>query len=488
MKSTILNPVSRVLLLLLIVGSLGFNACNYHNSQSSVNEDVSEINIDLEQIKHRGVLRAVTAYSPTSYYIYRGRPMGFQYEMMEKLAAYLDVELELSVVDDIDVMIDMLHCGEIDIIAHDLRVTKSQKEVIGFAEHYSSTKLVLVQKKRRPGARIKPIRNIFELAGKDVFVSSRTNHINALEHLSEVIGEDIMIWEANDDLKEGDLITAVSKGEIEYAITDFDLAKLYSSSYRNVDFYTELSFDQKIAWGVRKNSDDFQEVLNEWITKYKKGSSFAILLNKYYQNKYAFQKKYASTYLTYNSKDRISPYDDLIKKEAKVLNWDWRLIASLVYQESHFNPKAESFAGAIGLMQVLPTTASNYTISQLKDPKINVRVGIRYLKWLNSKWEPMIEDPQERLKFILGSYNAGIGHVLDARALAVKYGKDPDIWDNNVAFYLKQKSKKEFYKDPVVKHGYCRGSEPFKYVSSILNRYENHYRTIGGSEVIAAGI
>jgi len=155
------------------------------------------------------------------------------------------------------------------------------------------------------------------------------------------------------------------------------------------------------------------------------------------------------------------------------LNWDWRLLASMIYQESEFDPAEKSWAGARGLMQLMPKTAEAYGGTDLNDPENNITAGTNFIKWLENYWQE-IPDTQERLKFVLASYNAGQGHISDARKLAEKFGKDNDIWNENVDEFILKKSKKEFYDDEVVSYGYCRGEEPYNYVREILERYEEY--------------
>ncbi|MCK4465604.1 MAG: transglycosylase SLT domain-containing protein, partial [Bacteroidales bacterium] len=150
-------------------------------------------------------------------------------------------------------------------------------------------------------------------------------------------------------------------------------------------------------------------------------------------------------------------------------------------QESRFKPNVKSWAGAYGLMQLMPTTSRRYDITKNSSPAENIEAGVKFLKWLDNVLEDKVSDENERRKFVLGAYNVGLGHILDARELARKYGKDPNIWDYNVSDFLLKKSDPQYFRDPVVKYGYCRGEEPFNYVKEILDRYE-HYRNIIGGE------
>lgn len=174
---------------------------------------------------------------------------------------------------------------------------------------------------------------------------------------------------------------------------------------------------------------------------------------------------------------QVSVYDDLIREESELYDMDWRLIASIIYQESRFIPDAESWAGALGLMQLMPQTAERFGVQSITSPKENIRGGMQLLKWLDERMALRVEDNDERLKFVLAAYNVGIGHVLDAMKLAEKNGKDPRVWTDNVDYYILNKSNPKYYNDPVVEFGYCRGEEPYQYVKEILERYE-HYKNV----------
>ena len=163
----------------------------------------------------------------------------------------------------------------------------------------------------------------------------------------------------------------------------------------------------------------------------------------------------------------------MIQEYAKTINWDWRILASQIYQESRFDPEIESWAGAVGLMQLLPETAKDFDVTQTENPSENIKAGTKYIHWLENYWNH-IPDEEQRMKFVLGSYNAGQGHVADARRLAEKFGKDQNVWDGNVEEYILRLSERKYFDDDVVRYGYCRGEEPFQYVRNILARYEEY--------------
>jgi membrane-bound lytic murein transglycosylase F len=171
--------------------------------------------------------------------------------------------------------------------------------------------------------------------------------------------------------------------------------------------------------------------------------------------------------------NKLSQYDEMIKAGADKLGWDWRLLAAVVYQESKFDPGGESWAGAKGLMQLMPETAKRFGASDLRDPTQSLKAGVNYLMYLEKYWTKRIPDQQERLKFVLASYNAGLSHILDARKLCAKYGKDDKQW-NDVEFFLLKKSDPKFYRDPLVSSGYCKCEEPVNYVREVLERFEEY--------------
>ena len=179
---------------------------------------------------------------------------------------------------------------------------------------------------------------------------------------------------------------------------------------------------------------------------------------------------------------KVSKYDDLIRDFAVSINWDWRLLASLICQESEFDADVRSNAGAYGLMQIMPATGRNFNIDITASPENNLKAGILYINWLYTIFNPKIPDKVERLSFVLAAYNAGPGHVLDAMRLAEKNGMDPQKWDGSVSVWLLKKSEPKYYSDNVVKNGYFRGKESVRFVSEVLGRFERYKNIIPREE------
>ncbi len=315
----------------------------------------------------------------------------------------------------------------------------------------------------------KLIRNPIDLIGKNIHVRKNSAYYDRLQNLSEEIGGEINIIPAEGHLVTEELIQKVANGEINYTIADKNIALLNQTYYSNIDVETEISFPQRIAWAVRKNSPDLHDAVDSWIEESRGSLKYNVIYKKYFKDIKEYKQRVKSEFFSKGG-SKISPYDDILKKYADSINWDWRLLASLAYQESNFDPQTTSWAGAMGLMQVLPSTAYSFGVTSLYDPEENIKAGTAYLEYLDEYWKE-IPDSLMRRKFVLASYNAGPGHVSDARKLAEKYKKDPNLWDENVDIYLKLKAKPEYYNDKVVKYGYCRGEEPYNYVREIADRY-----------------
>lgn len=437
---------------------------------------------DLPEIQKLGKLVVLTDYNSTSYFIYRGTPMGYQYELLQNLAKHLNLELELIVNSSLDDAFDKLVQNECDLLAISLNINNERKQIFNFTDPIGRTRQVLVQKKPENWRKMYPsqmekyiVRNQLDLANKTVHVVKNSAYYSRLNNLQDEIGDSIHIVEV-ENYEAEQLITLVDKGEIDYTIADENVAKLNQTYYPNIDVKTAISFPQNQAWAVNKNSPELLEALNEWIETMRGSALHAIIYKKYFNDMKAKQRS-QSPYMSIQS-GKISDYDKDIKKYSKAINWDWRLVASLIYQESRFNPNVKSWAGAFGLMQLMPRTAKRFGADKNSPPNVNIKAGTKFIKWLDKNLRDSIPNEQERVKFILASYNAGMGHILDARRLARANGKDPNVWEDNVDFFILNKSNPEYYDSELVRHGYLRGQETYNYVKEVMDRYEKYQKLI----------
>ncbi len=439
------------------------------------------VNLDLDAIKKRGYITALVDNNSISYFIYKGRAMGYEYELLQFMADELDVTLKIKVTSGINHAIDQLNKGEGDIIAFPLTVNKPRKNSVAFTKPHFNTYQVLVQRKpdnwRKLGVddiNERVIRNAADLDGKIVNVIKGTSYEMRLHNLNEEMGTNIIVKEDTLTAESESLIRKVALGEIDYTVADHTMAQVNASYYPNLDVNTVLSVPQQIAWAVRKNSPQLKDAIDTWMLDMKRKGTYMVLYNRYFKSPRTSLIRMNSNYSSLNADGKISPYDDLIKEGAQRLGWDWRLLASVVYQESQFISSGVSWAGARGLMQLMPETAKHFGATNPENPVQNLRAGVSFLKYLDDQWKKDIPDDKERLKFVLASYNAGLTHVTDARKLAGKYDRNPNVWDDNVEYYLLKKSDPRFYRDPALVAGYCKCEEPVNYVRNVLERFEEY--------------
>lgn len=446
-----------------------------------LSDNPKPVSFDLDSIIRRGKLIAVTDFNSTDYFIYKGEPMGFHYELLKEFTDHLGIDLEIITENRLDHAFNILNSGQADLLAIGLTVNASGKKEISFTEPILETRQVLVQRKPRNWRSMTEdavnghlIRNQLDLAGKTVYVQEKSAHHDQLRSLENEIGDTINIIAVPYESEE--LIKNIVKGNIDYTVCDENVALVNLTYYPGIDVCTPVSFLQNLAWGIRRsNSDKLLNELNKWITGYRKTYSYALLYAKYFKNSRSVDIIKSDYYSM--STGKISRWDDIIKGASRNINWDWRMLASLICQESRFDPDVESYAGAVGLMQVMPLTGKKFGIDITTSPSNNIKAGTMYISNLHKIFDPKITDENERIKFILAAYNAGPGHILDAMRLAEKNGMDPRKWDGNVAVCLLKKSEPLYFNDTVVKNGYFKGKESVNFVSEILDRYD-HYCNI----------
>ncbi len=494
----ILNIMSLMLALkyyskaLIIITILASTSCHTaeNTKEDNVEEDLEIVltDFDLNHIKQRGSLVAIVDNSSTGYFIYKGQPMGYEFDLLSLFAAHIGVRLRIEMTSSIDEAFEMLNQGKGDVIAYNLTVTNDRKELVSFSNSHYKTRQVLVQRRpenwrvlTRDQLENELIRDQIDMIGKEVHVRKSSSYAKRLKNLSDEIGGEVRVIEMGDSVETEQLIKMVVNGDINYTVADESVALVNAAYYSIIDVQTPISFPQRIAWAVRKNSSDLLDELNSWLTVIKKQPTYNLVYNKYFNSPRSSSIRASSDFSSIAG-NRISLYDNLIKLAADSIGWDWLLLASQIYQESRFDPAATSWAGAVGLMQLVPETGRRFGAQILTDPAQNIQAGSSYIQHLDDLWSKTVHDELERIKFILASYNVGLGHVVDARDLARKYGKDPTLWDDHVEYYLLNKSKKKYINDPTVKFGYCRGEEPVNYVQEILNRYSQYQQLISSSE------
>lgn len=431
--------------------------------------------IDLPEIIKRGKLIVLAENSSTSYFIYKGKKMGFEYEVLNLFAESIGVELEVKIVKNLDSLLVMLNRGEGDLIACNYTVTRDRSKIISFSEPFIQTQQVLVQRKPDGWEDMKEeewkamlLTDPSQLARKEVRVWQNSSYYQRLIHLQEEIGDTIYIEGVQGTLGGEELIEMVSQGIIDYTITEDNVAKVNEQFFDNLYTDLDLSVKQKMAFGMRKSSHLLKAKLDAWLLEFMQKPTYAYIHRKYYEMRHV-----GNSFVASNVKldgRSISEFDADFKKAEALCGWDWRLIASIAYQESKFNPEARSFGGAYGMMQFMPNTGPHYGVYPDSPASVQIIGGAKKLMSDEKYWKD-VPDELERKKFALASYNAGRGHVQDAQKLAKKHGLNPLKWDNHVEKMLLNLSKQEYYQDEVVKNGMLRGSHTCNYIASVMERY-----------------
>ncbi|HKO58840.1 MAG TPA: transporter substrate-binding domain-containing protein, partial [Thermoanaerobaculia bacterium] len=454
------------------------------------------IDRDLPAIREAKTLQVLFTFNSTGYFLYRGDTLGYEYELLSIFARESGLRLKPVVVRDSRELFEKLNRGEGDIVAAQLAATTDQSEVALTSGLYETTPVVVQRGAANPAAGTTPtvakaieredraggpepitikarlVSTPAELAGSRVHVPRTSPYLRRLVELREELSDDIEVVEVDESSDR--LIQRLAEGEIAYTVAAENLAALKAGEYTNLVVKPAIGPAQPVVWAVRRNAPQLLAALNGFIAAKRKSSLLAVLYRKYFLDRRGFQRRGGNLAADTGV---LSPFDEWFREYAKIPGWDWRLLAAQAYQESRFDVRARSWAGAVGLMQIMPRTAREMRINPA-DPRQSIEGASRYVWKLDDTWKKSVSSEEERIKFILASYNVGLGHVQDAVALARKHGDDPESWDD-VAYWLIRKSKRAVYNDPVVRHGYARGTEPVAYVDQIMSRFENYRQFVG---------
>jgi len=431
-----------------------------HHLQASANKQQQRSWAD---IKQGGRLRMLTLNNPASYFMWRGELMGFDLDLIKKFAKQHQLQVSVILKDTIPELITALQEGEGDVIAASLTQSPKRESMgIQFSRPYLKVNEQLVGRKNGPS-----VTSVEQLAKQNIGVNPETVFYTAFKEL-QAQGIDLQLQEFPKSTTEG-LMNRLVAGEFDFAAVDSHLFAI-EIAHRddlqlNLELKPESAHKGDIAWGLRPDQAQLKEKLNDFIKQEYRGLFYNVTFNKYFKNSRKMRQHKAERVVPGAD---LSPFDDLIKPLAKQYGMDWRLIVSQMYQESKFQLKAKSFAGATGLMQVMPRTARELGYTNLEQAHNGIGAGMAYMKWLEQRF-PGELDMQERIFFTLAAYNAGAGHVRDARRLAKQLGKNPNRWFGHVEEAMLLLAKPKFHK--MARFGYVRGSEPVQYVKEIRDRY-----------------
>ena len=439
---------------------LGLGAIGYLNNwftQSSKQEFI----LDKDGILTRGTLRVAVDNNSSSFYIYRGNRMGYEYELLLDLGKELGVQVEFVVASDIDEAFTKLEEGRVDLIAMNVQQNAERESFVIFTEAIGSMSTVLVGREKLTS---------WDTLGMDtVVVRKGAVYKSQLEQIKDSLSLDFTILEVQDH--EETLLDRVYEQELRWTVAEKNVAQTNATYYDELQLGLEVSKEEPVTWALRSTSPNLLQAVNSWLLEKKK-----VFIPRTYARYFLNSKnQYERTTNAYSSLggNRISVYDELIQAQAQSLGWDWRLLAALVYKESRFDTTALSYAGAQGLLQLMPVTVERFGVTNPNDPAESLKGGVKYLQYLDKFWMERVPETNERIKFILASYNIGQGHVDDAWRLTLKYRKNTQSWQE-VSNFLNLKSDPKYYRDPVVKSGYAKGHIAVKYVRDVLALFQSY--------------
>ncbi len=467
-KSTHRNTIFRAAVLGLVIVAIALAISFKLFKREEKKTDV------LRRIRERGYLIALTDRNTLNYFIYRGEPMGFQLELLESFAKHLKVPLRIISDDNINRLEYYLYYHAADLIALNVPLSRQGKKNIQYSRPFGETRLVLVQKKPTGKDATSLVKLLKDFPTDTVYVRRNPFLTPMYHHFLKETRRRAILKEVHDASQE-ELIRKVSKGEIRFALCQENVAMAFKRYYYNTDI-TVLAFPLfSYGWGVGHESDSLRMELDNWLIELKKQGDYKQIYLDYFDNQ-RLVRLMQSGFCSMNT-NRLSPFDESIQKCSASLNWDWRLVASLIYEESNFRQGQISKYNASGLMQLMPEIAARFGIDSTSTPARQIEGGVKYLRYLDTQIPDEITNPIERINFVLAAYNVGIGRVLAAREKAGQYGRDKNRWNRHVDYYLLRRSKKDPHVVPDSLNSFPVDYKTEGFVDDIITRYY-HYRNL----------
>ena len=413
---------------------------------------------DWNAIKAAGYLRMVTVTGPTTYYLWRGERLGFEHELVRLFAKAHGLELEVVVAPSSAHLPDWLREGRGDLVSASWFSTEHRiNQGLAFSEPYLEVKQTFVTARS-------PIDSLQQLAGREVVVSQAASQARTLAAMATTTGLQPRLVNRLTSAIMGDVAT----GTYDATLADSHQAELAAQFDERLRLGLQLEPPEGLRWAVLSQHQELRQELDAFLARERRGYDFNVLHRKYFQNERRMRRQHEDRVIG----DDLSPYDEVVRSEVRQVAggaFDWRLVVAQMYQESGFDPASSSYAGAQGLLQVLPRTAREVGTdpSRLHEPRSNIRAGVRYLEWTWNRFPDLAPGP--RLWFALAAYNAGAGHVREARRVARQRNLDANAWFNNVERAMLLLAEEPWASQSM--HGYVRAAEPVRYVRQIRDRY-----------------
>jgi membrane-bound lytic murein transglycosylase F len=412
----------------------------------------------LDKIKKRGFVVLITTNGPTTYYLYREDEMGFEFDLAKAFADYLGVELKV-VVAEWDEVFPLLRRGRGDFIGAGLGIGDEYEMPISFSRPTFTIQHAVITHKDDP-----KLEGVEALEDEVIHIRSGTSEEDKLQDLVDK-GHNLRV-KPYDSVPTEELISWVAGKKIRVTVSKSNLALLSRRYYPDIRVSFTLDESKHLGWAVRRRDKKLLKTINRFFGEIEKNGLYQKIYEKYYSYIEIFDYVDIKAFHR-RIQTRLPRYQGIIQRTAEEYGFDWRLIAAIIYQESHYRPRARSYTGVRGLMQLTLKTARDMGIENRLDPGQSISGGVKYLKQLYDRYDDI--DGWDRMLITLASYNVGPGHIADARRLAKEQDLDPNKW-TSVAKVLPLLSYKKYYKK--AKHGYCRGSEPVEYVKRIVLYYD----------------
>ena len=396
----------------------------------------------------------------SDYFLYKGRPIGFQYELLHLMCDSLGLHPRFTLCTDAAEVKEDILTGAYDIIAVDLADEVDDTTGVRFSVSHSTSFPVLIC---REGDR--------EDHPKLLYVPAHFPGQIVTDSLGNVGGWEI-IRSSEMDVEE--FFGLLQDKKINYLVSDYNTVLALLPFYPDLEIAAQIGPVYQRRWILRSANCTINQKVDEWLTHIKSTAVYDELCKKYLKP----HTKYLTKGSTEKRSGKISPYDAIIKKYAKARGLDWRFVSSIIYQESRFTTGSTGIGGSFGIMQMMPVTGEHFGVNAESPVEAQLYAGVSLISSINRQFLD-IEDENERMFFVAASYNAGSGHIHDARSLCRKYGGNADVW-MDVEHYLALKSDKKFYTDPVVRNGYFPGKHTIRYTHCVMDRYHAYRVSLPG--------
>ncbi len=423
----------------------------------------------LDKIKRGKVLNVVLLNAPSTYFIGSEGKQGFEYDLLKSYAHHLGVDLNITAAHTTKEAIELSQNPAIHITSAALAKTPKREEVFNFGPSYFEVQEQVICHRGMLRSKKFP-RDVEDLKGLKITVGAHTSYSETIDALIED-GFDINASYTAEYSTE-ELLSQVASHEIDCTIADSNIYSINLRYFTEIALAFSISGREQLAYLLPKNSAELEADMYSWLNSFNQTGEMTQLKDHYYS--YVLFFDYYNTKMFYKRiKSRLPKYEKYFKKMGDKYKIPWTLLASISYQESHWNPKAKSHTGVRGMMMLTRKTAKILGVKNRLDPKQSIKGGTRHIKQM-LKFVPKEVEGENRLKFALAAYNIGMGHIHDAQKLAKKIGLNENVW-SDLKIVLPLLSQKKYYK--TLKFGYARGAEPVKYVEAIYNYrniLENH--------------